>query len=62
MNVIAEITDEMFGLESVPFNNPKIRYGARGIVKRDDGRIAVFNKKVKNEYKLMGAVIDFGNS
>ena len=62
MNIIAEITDEMFGMETVPFNNPKIRYGARGIVKRDDGLIAVFNKKAKNEYKLPGGGIDEGEA
>lgn len=62
MNVIVEITDEMFGLNSVEFNNPKIRYGARGILKREDGCIAVFNKKAKNEYKLPGGGIDEGET
>lgn len=33
MNIITEITDDTFGIESIPFDNPKIRYGARGIVK-----------------------------
>ena len=60
MKVIAEITDEMFGKDSVPFNNPKIRYGARGIIERKDGLIAVFNKEEKNEYKLPGGGIDEG--
>lgn len=62
MNIIAEITDEMFGIEPKPFNNPKIRYGARGIVKREDGLIAVFYKKAKNEYKLPGGGIDEGET
>lgn len=62
MNIIAEITDEMFGLEQVPFNNPKVRYGARGIVKKEDGLIAVFYKKAKNEYKLPGGGIDEGET
>lgn len=62
MNVIAEITDEMFGYKSIPFNNPKVRYGARGIVVREDGCIAVFNKKAKNEYKLPGGGIDEGEA
>lgn len=60
MNVIVEITDEMFGNKSVEFNNPRVREGARGIVRREDGKIAVFNKKVKNEYKLPGGGIDEG--
>ena len=42
------------------FNNPYIRYGARGIVRRNDGKIAIFNKKNKNEYKLPGGGIDKG--
>lgn len=29
MNIIAEITDKKFGIEEMPFNNPKVRYGAR---------------------------------
>lgn len=62
MNIIAEITDEMFGLEQVPFNNPKVRYGARGIVKKENGLIAVFHKKAKNEYKLPGGGIDEGET
>lgn len=58
MNCIRILTDEDFGLKSIPFNNPRIRYGARGIVIREDGKIAVFNKTNKNEYKLPGGGID----
>lgn len=58
MHVIAEITDEMFGLEKLPFCTPKVRFGARGIVKREDGKIAIFFKKKKNEYKLPGGGIE----
>ena len=58
--VIARITDETFGEESKEFNNPKIRKGARGIVQREDGKIAIFCKKNKNEYKLPGGGIDEG--
>ena len=62
MNVIAEITDDMFEIEPIPFNNPKVRYGARGIVKTQDGLIAVFFKKAKNEYKLPGGGIEQGET
>ena len=58
MKVIAEITDDMFGIKPISFNNPKIRYGARGIVKKQDGTIAVFCKRAKNEYKLPGGGIE----
>jgi len=60
MKVIVEITDEMLGEKSIPFNNPIIREGSRGIVEREDGLIAVFNKTNKNEYKLPGGGIDEG--
>lgn len=60
MNIIAEIVDEDFGITSVPFNNPRVRYGARGIIEREDGLIAIFNKTKKNEYKLPGGGIDEG--
>ena len=62
MNIIAEITDETFGIKSIPFSNPRIRYGARGIIEREDGLIAIFNKTKKNEYKLPGGGIDEGET
>lgn len=58
MNIISEITDETFGQKSLDFDNPYIRYGARGIIKRNDGKIAIFNKVNKNEYKLPGGEIE----
>ena len=58
MNPIRILKDEDFGLESVEFNNPRIRYGARGIIIREDGKIAIFNKSNKNEYKLPGGGVD----
>ncbi len=60
MNVIKKITDEEFGLSNLEMKNPRIRIGARGIVIRENGEIAVFNKKNKNEYKLPGGGVDEG--
>lgn len=60
MNCIKVLKDEDFGLKSVEFNNPRVRYGARGIVIREDGKIAIFNKTNKNEYKLPGGGVDEG--
>lgn len=56
--IIAKITDKDFNLESTELLNPKLRKGARGIVIREDGKIAVFNKLYKNEYKLPGGGIE----
>jgi len=58
MNLICKLTDNDIGEKSVENENPRIRYAARGIVIRDDGKIAVFNKSNKNEYKLPGGGIE----
>lgn len=55
---IAEITDEDFGLKSSKLENPKVREASRGIVIREDGKIAIFYKKNMNEYKLPGGGIE----
>ncbi len=58
MKIIVEITDETFEKKSISFHNPTIRNGARGIVEREDGLIAILNKTNKNEYKLPGGGIE----
>ena len=58
MELIYKVTDEDIGEISVEMENPKVRQGARGIVLREDGKIAVFNKVNKNEYKLPGGGIE----
>ena len=60
MNTIKVLTDEDIGMKSIEFNSPRIRLGARGIIINDEGNIAVFNKTLKNEYKLPGGGIDEG--
>ena len=58
MKLICKIMDEDIGEVSVKMDNPRLRLGARGIVVREDGKIAVFNKSNKNEYKLPGGGIE----
>ena len=58
MKCIVEITDKEFNKEIIPFSNPIVRQGARRIVLREDGKIAIFNKTNKNEYKLPGDGIE----
>ena len=58
MELICKIIDEDIGEVSVKMDNPRLRLGARGIVVREDGKIAVFNKSNKNEYKLLGGGIE----
>ena len=48
------ITDLDFNINPVEFNNPRIRYSARGIVINDEGKIALLCKKNINLYKLVG--------
>ena len=58
MELICKIMDEDIGEVSVKMDNPRLRLGARGIVVREDGKIAVFNKSNKNEYKLPGGGLE----
>jgi len=58
MKLICKITDKDLGLEYKKIKNPSLRLGARGIVIRDDGKIAIFNKSNKNEYKLPGGGLE----
>ena len=55
--MLIKITDEDIGEVSKDMNNPRLRLGARGIAIREDGKIAIFNKSNKNEYKLPGGGI-----
>lgn len=58
MKCIKVITDKDFNLLQRKFDNPRIRYGARGIVINHEGKIAIINKTLKNEYKLVGGGIE----
>jgi len=58
MKLIYKVTDKDIGEIPVEMKNPRTRLGARGIVVREDGKIAVFNKANKNEYKLPGGGIE----
>lgn len=58
MELICKITDLDIGEEVLKMENPRLRLAARGIVIREDGKIAVFNKSNKNEYKLPGGGIE----
>ena len=58
MKLICKITDEDIGEKIINMENPKLRLGARGIVIRKDGKIAIFNKSNKNEYKIPGGGLE----
>lgn len=62
MSCIKIIKDEDFNLISIPFNNPKHRYASRGIILNNVGKIALLNKQVKHEYKLIGGGIKYGET
>lgn len=57
LNVICKLTDIDIGEKYNELVEPKVRIGARGIIRRNDGKIAIFNKSNKNEYKLPGGGI-----
>ena len=60
LKCIKIVTDEDLGLEVTPLNNPITRLASRGIVIRNDGKIALFYKEKMNEYKLPGGGMDKG--
>lgn len=55
--LIGVVDDSDFGIENVSMNNPQTRVGARGIV-CFNGKIAVFNKVNKNEFKIPGGGVE----
>ena len=56
---IVKVTDTDFDIkEKINVEKSSIRFGARGIVLNDEGKIAIIHKINKNEYKLPGGGID----
>lgn len=53
-SVMFRLTDADFGIDAKEMNNHKLRLASRGIVIREDGKIALQNKSNKNEFKLVG--------
>jgi len=62
INYIDCVRDEDIGETSNDVEKYRQRCGARGIIVREDGKIAVFNKSLKNEYKLPGGGIENNES
>ena len=63
MRLIRIINDkDVLGVESSVKCFDVVRYAARGIVCRNDGKIAVFHKAKMNEYKLPGGGMDDGET
>lgn len=62
MELICRVNDNDIGEQYTELENPRVRLGARGIVIREDGKIAIFNKANKNEYKLPGGGIESDES
>lgn len=58
MKILFKLTDKDFGIEPKEMIDCRLRLAARGIVIRDDGKIALQNKSKKNEYKLVGGGIE----
>lgn len=54
MKILFTLTDKDFGIEPKEMTNCRLRVAARGIVMREDRKIAIQNKSNKNEYKLIG--------
>ena len=61
-DVLKSFCDNDFGLEGKDMSSPKKRTIVRGIVVDQAGNVAVFNKRVADEYKLPGGVVKEGMS
>ena len=61
-SVLKVFRDVDFGLEDVEIKEPKKRMIVRGIIVDQSGAVAVFNKRVENDYRLPGGVIKDGES
>ena len=56
------ITDADFGDTPQPLDNPTTRFGARGIILNDQGKIAVLHMTNIDVYKLVGGGIEAGEA
>ena len=56
-DVLKSFSDSDFGLEDKDMSSSKKRTIVRGIVVDQAGNIAVFNKRVADEYKLPGGIV-----
>ena len=62
VNILKSFSDSTFGLEDKDMSSAKSRTIVRGIVVDKSGNVAVFNKRVMNDYKLPGGVVRDGES
>ena len=58
MKCIVKLDDNDFNIKKEKFKNPRVRFASRGIIINDEGKIAILNKRKKNEYKLIGGGIE----
>ena len=61
-SVMKTFKDVDFGLEDVLIKEPKRRKIVRGVVVDQSGAVALFNKRVENDYRLPGGVIKDGET
>ena len=54
------VKDEDIGFKSVQMKKPMVRIASRGVVIRNDGKIALFYEENKGDYKLPGGGIEGG--
>lgn len=62
MKLIATITDKDIGEEELSINKPSARNAVRAILFNDNNEIALLNKQIKNEFKLIGGGVEKGES
>lgn len=61
-SVVKCFCDEDFGLEKIECTNPKKRNIVRGIIVDPALSVAIFNKRIENDFKLPGGVVKDGDN
>lgn len=56
-NILKIFKDADFGLDNQLIDNPKERIVVRGIIVDQSGNVALYNKRVENDYQLPGGVV-----
>ena len=57
MKCLFKITDDDFGIKTKNIDNYNLRLSSRGIIIRNDGKIALQYKTKKDQFKLIGGEV-----
>lgn len=62
MKCLFKITDDDFGIKTKNIDNYNLRLSSRGIIIRNDGKIALQYKAKKDQFKLIGGGVELNEN